>query len=75
MKKLIEGDCLEELKSLEDNSVDSVVTDPPYHLTSIVKRFGKKGSAPAKFGTDGFVRLKLKKSRSFSKSVFLLNKI
>ena len=33
--------------------VDSVVTDPPYHLTSIVKRFGKPGSAPAQQGTDG----------------------
>jgi site-specific DNA-methyltransferase (adenine-specific) len=30
-----------------------VVVDPPYHLTSIVKRFGKEGSAPAQFGTDG----------------------
>lgn len=33
--------------------VDAVVTDPPYHLTSIVKRFGKVGSAPAKHGADG----------------------
>jgi DNA modification methylase len=47
------GDCLEVLKTLEDNSVDSIVTDPPYHLTSITKRFGKKGSAPAQYGTDG----------------------
>jgi len=47
------GDCLEVLKTLEDNSVDSIVTDPPYHLTSIVKRFGKEGSAPAQYGTDG----------------------
>jgi site-specific DNA-methyltransferase (adenine-specific) len=47
------GDCLEVLKTLPDNSVDSIVTDPPYHLTSITKRFGKEGSAPAQFGTDG----------------------
>jgi site-specific DNA-methyltransferase (adenine-specific) len=47
------GDCLEVLKNIPDNSVDSIVTDPPYHLTSIVKRFGKEGSAPAQFGTDG----------------------
>ena len=32
----------------EGIQVDSVVTDPPYHLTSIVKRFGKPGSAPVK---------------------------
>jgi len=51
--KLLQGDCLDKLKELEDNSVDSVVTDPPYHLTSIVKRFGKEGSAPAQYGTDG----------------------
>lgn len=30
---LIHGDCLTELKRLEDNSVDSVVTDPPYGLS------------------------------------------
>ena len=36
------GDCLEVLRELPENSVDSVVTDPPYHLTSIVKRFGGK---------------------------------
>ena len=47
------GDCIEVLKTLPDNSVDSIVTDPPYHLTSIVKRFGKEDSAPAQFGTDG----------------------
>lgn len=47
------GDCLEVLKTIPDNSIDAVVTDPPYHLTSIVKRFGKEDSAPAQFGTDG----------------------
>lgn len=35
------GDCLEILQTLEDNSVDSVVCDPPYHLTST--KDGKKG--------------------------------
>ncbi len=35
------GDCREVLKDIPDNSVDSVVTDPPYALVSIVKRFGK----------------------------------
>lgn len=46
--KLLYGDCLEHLKTISDNSIDSVVTDPPYHLDSIVKRFGKSGSATAK---------------------------
>lgn len=33
--KIIHGDCLEELKKLEDNSVDAVVTDPPYGLSNM----------------------------------------
>lgn len=49
------GDSREVLKSLPDNSVDSCVTDPPYALTSIVKRFGKANSAPAK-GSDAYMR-------------------
>ena len=44
------GDCREVLASLPEASVDSVVCDPPYHLTSIVKRFGKPGSAPVRVG-------------------------
>lgn len=31
---------MEHLKTLDDNIFDSCVTDPPYHLASIVKRFG-----------------------------------
>ncbi len=31
----------------------AVLTDPPYHLTSIVNRFGKSNSKPAKHGRDG----------------------
>lgn len=30
--KLIHGDCIEELRDLEENSVDLVVIDPPYFL-------------------------------------------
>ena len=33
VNQIIHGDCLEQLKTLEDNSVDSVVTDPPYGLS------------------------------------------
>lgn len=40
------GDCLEVLKQIADNSIDAVCTDPPYHLTSIVKRFGAENAAP-----------------------------
>lgn len=43
---------------LKENSIDCIITDPPYGLTSITDRFGKEGSAPAQEGTDGaFKRL------------------
>ena len=41
------GDCLDVLRTLPDASIDSCITDPPYALVSIVKRFGKPGSKPA----------------------------
>lgn len=44
---LLPGDCLERLAALPEASVDAVVTDPPYHLTSIVKRFGGSSAAPS----------------------------
>lgn len=32
--KVIQGDCLEVLRGMEDNSVDAVVCDPPYGLSN-----------------------------------------
>ena len=32
MNKIILGDCLEEMKDIEDISIDLVVTDPPYGI-------------------------------------------
>jgi site-specific DNA-methyltransferase (adenine-specific) len=49
------GDNREVLANLDDASIDSIVTDPPYALVSIVKRFGKPGSAPAK-GNEAYAR-------------------
>lgn len=42
------GDNRDVLRDMPDCSVDSIVTDPPYALVSIQKRFGKPGSKPAK---------------------------
>ena len=42
------GDSCEVLNTLDDASVDSCVTDAPYALTAILKRFGADGAAPAK---------------------------
>ncbi|MBV1704843.1 MAG: RsmD family RNA methyltransferase [Hyphomicrobiales bacterium] len=45
--ELIGGDCLDAMDAMAADGFDAVVTDPPYHLTSIVKRFGPDGAAPA----------------------------
>jgi site-specific DNA-methyltransferase (adenine-specific) len=37
--KLLLGDCLDKLKELDDNSVDSIVTDPPYGLSFMGKKW------------------------------------
>ena len=45
MNKIIHGDCLEKLKDLPDNSVDSIVTDPPYELGFMGKSWDSTGIA------------------------------
>ncbi|WLB14801.1 DNA methyltransferase (plasmid) [Bradyrhizobium elkanii] len=58
------GDSREVLKTIPDCSIDSIVTDPPYALVSIVKRFGNtkesddtKTSARVRSRADGYARL------------------
>lgn len=36
---LIMGDCLEQLKLMPDNSIDSIVTDPPYGISFMGKKW------------------------------------
>ena len=38
-KELMLGDCLDRLKELPDNSVDAVVTDPPYGISFMAKKW------------------------------------
>ena len=65
--KLYSGNCLSVLDGMEENSLDSCVCDPPYHLTSIVKRFGGANAVPAQNGTDGaFAR----QSRGFMNTIW-----
>jgi site-specific DNA-methyltransferase (adenine-specific) len=47
------GDMRAVLAELTENSFDACVTDPPYHLTSIVKRMSAENAAPIGFGSDG----------------------
>ena len=43
--RLLQGDCLQKLKELKDNSVDSVVTDPPYEIGFMGKGWDDSGIA------------------------------
>jgi len=43
--RLLKGDCLQRLKELEDNSIDSVVTDPPYEIGFMGKSWDDSGIA------------------------------
>jgi hypothetical protein len=39
INKIYQGDCLEVMKTIEDNSIDAVVTDPPYGLSFMGKKW------------------------------------
>jgi hypothetical protein len=39
------GDCIEVMKGIGDNSVDSIVTDPPYEINFMGKKFDNTGIA------------------------------
>lgn len=41
--KIINGDMLKELDKLEENSIDSIVTDPPYELNFMGKGWDNAG--------------------------------
>ena len=39
LNKIINGDCLEVLRKLPDESIDLVVTSPPYNLKNWYERW------------------------------------
>ncbi len=43
--KLINGDCLQEIKKLAENTIDAIVTDPPYELGFMGKKWDNTGIA------------------------------
>lgn len=51
--RIYNNDIIEWCKRYTKIKFHALLGDPPYHLQSIVKRFGKNGSAPAKYGSDG----------------------
>lgn len=42
---IIQGDCLVEMKRLPDESIDAIVTDPPYELAFMGKKWDASGIA------------------------------
>jgi site-specific DNA-methyltransferase (adenine-specific) len=45
INKIYNGNCLEVLKTIPENFVDAVVTDPPYELGFMGKAWDKSGIA------------------------------
>lgn len=39
MVEILQGDCLKKMKGLDDNTVDSIVTDPPYGIKFMAKKW------------------------------------
>jgi DNA modification methylase len=37
--RLLQGDCLEQMKTLPDNSIDAIVSDPPYGISFMAKKW------------------------------------
>ena len=45
MSEVLQGDCLVKLKEIADNSVDAIITDPPYELGFMGKKWDNSGIA------------------------------
>ena len=43
--QVLEGDCLEKMKPLPSNSIDAIITDPPYGIGFMGKKWD--ASVPA----------------------------
>ena len=43
--ELLKGDCLERIKEIQDASIDSIVTDPPYEIDFMGKGWDRSGIA------------------------------
>ena len=39
LNKIYQGDCLKVMKDIDDNSIDSIITDPPYGLSFMGKKW------------------------------------
>lgn len=44
------GDCIEVMRALPQNSVDTIITDPPYHLTQALRNGSSRKPGTGPFG-------------------------
>ena len=51
--KIIHGDCIEEMKKLPDESVDLLITDPPYFIP--IKHYMTRKYFDRKFADLGLI--------------------
>lgn len=51
--QLVRGDCREKIKQIPDNSIDLMITDPPYHLDGLDGDWKKGKGAIKSTGTVG----------------------
>ena len=42
MIKILQGNCIDKIKELDDNSIDCVVSSPPYFIDIANKRIDKE---------------------------------
>ena len=52
MSKLHLGDCLEVMKSMPDNSIDAVISDPPYGLSFMGAKWDSFGGSTGRESVD-----------------------
>lgn len=85
---LYQGDCLEEMSSIEDNSVDLILTDPPYATTNCAwdviipfeplweqyKRVLKNTGCCLLFGNQPFTSMLIMSNLSWYKQALVWNK-
>jgi len=45
LNQILCGDCLEVMKQIPDNTIDAIITDPPYELGFMNKQWDKTGIA------------------------------
>lgn len=57
MPTILHGDCRTILPTLPENSIDAIITDPPYHLTSSQGGFGHNGDVNQGIINNQFGRL------------------